>query len=324
MKKLLIILNTIAFATATCITHAQQLDEFPRKSVRMIVPLAPGGGSDIVGRILATGLSEKWNQNVIVDNRPGAGGNIGSSIVAKSYPDGYTQLLTSSTLAISGALIKNNEFDVKTAFAPVSLIANQPSVVLVNNQFSASTFREFLTQLKNNPGKFNFGSAGVGTASHLANELFLVKTNTQATHVPYKSAGVAATGLLRGELHFMVTNLATAFPLIQNNRARALAVTSKHRQKSLPDVPTVAEFSLPDFEYTTWYGLLVSAKTPRSLLEKINQDVVNVVRQDAIKNRLEQQGLIVIASSAADFNMQLKTEIQNWIEVVQTAGIKPN
>lgn len=318
MKKFLILFLTILAAT----TQAA-VQDFPTKSLRMVIPLAPGGGSDIVGRILASGLTEHWKQTIVIDNRPGAAGAIGNGIVARSAPDAHTQLFTSSTLAISGALMPTGGQEVLAAFAPVSMVANQPSAILVHPALAITSLTELITQLKAYPGKFNFGSAGTGTASHLANELFLAKTRTQATHVPYKSAGVAAAGLLKSELHFMVTNFATALPLIQNNRARVVAVTSKTRHAALPEVPTVAESGVENFEYTTWYGLLVPAKTHSMLVERLNQTVVKVVSESTIRNRLEQQGLTVMGSSSRDFQKQLIMEIQIWKQVVKSAGIKP-
>lgn len=319
MKKTLFV--TLAILSAS-VSYAQDLESFPKKSVRMIVPLAPGGGSDIVGRIVSLGLAEHWNQHVIIDNRPGAGGNIGNSIVARSLNDGYTLLFTSSTLAIGGAMIKSTNFDVERDLSPIGLVANQPSVLLINNQLSARNLSEFLTQLRNNPNKFNFGSAGVGTASHLANELFLIESKTKAMHIPYKSAGIAAASLVKNELHFMITNLATASSLIQNNRVKALAITSKNRHQNFLDIPTVAESGLKDFEYSTWYAMLAPSKTSKTIIDKINKDTAKVVTDPTTKQRLEQQGLTVIASSIDEFKKQLKFEIKKWSEVIKAANIK--
>jgi tripartite-type tricarboxylate transporter receptor subunit TctC len=318
------ILVTVLTLLVVSVSQAQDAESFPKKSIRMIVPLASGGGSDIVGRIVSSGLSEHWNQHVIVDNRPGAGGSIGNLIVSRALSDGYTLLFTSSTLAISASMIKNDNFDVERDLSPISLIASQPSVILINNQLTMRNLSDLVTQMRSNPGKFNFGSAGVGTASHLANELFLVESKTTAMHIPYKSAGVAATGLAKNELHFMVTNLATASALMQNKRAHALAITSKNRHQNFPDLPTADEAGLKNFEYTTWYGMLAPAKTSKNIIDKINNDIINVVNNTTIKPRLEQQGLNVVASTVIDFKKQLKFEIKKWNEVIKSANIKTN
>lgn len=318
MKKLLF----LALTLSATVVQAQPVLDYPTRPLRMIVPLAPGGGSDIVARVVGVGLSERWNQHVVIDNRPGAGGSIGNSIVARAPSDAHTLLFTSSTLAIGAVIVPEANASTVKNLAPISQVASQPSVLLVNPSVSAKDLKSFLVMLKSNPKKLNFGSAGVGTASHLANELFLVKTNNQATHVPYKSAGIAAAGLLRNELQFMVTNLATAVPMIRQNRVQALAVTSRTRHASLSDVPTMHEAGVKDFEYTTWYGILAPASVSSGRIEKINRDVVGVVRQDPVKSLLEQQGLTIDGSSAAEFAQLLSSEISKWTETVKAAGIK--
>jgi tripartite-type tricarboxylate transporter receptor subunit TctC len=296
--------------------------DLPKKSLRLVVPLATGGGTDIVARILALGLAQHWDRQVLVDNRPGAAGSLGAGIVARATPDGNTLLVASSTLAIGAAVMPAVGTDVVKNLSAISLVASQPSMLLINPAVSATTLAEFVAVLKSQPGKLNFGSAGVGTASHLANELFLLKTQTQALHVPYKSAGIAASGFLKNEIQFMVTNLATARPLVSSQRARALAVTSAARIASLPDVPTVRESGLGDYEYSTWYGILAPVKTPQPILARISGDVANVLKNTNTGTQLQQQGLTVLGTTPASFGKLLQSEIQSWMSVVKALDLK--
>jgi tripartite-type tricarboxylate transporter receptor subunit TctC len=297
--------------------------EYPVKSVRMVVPLAPGGGSDIVGRIVALALAERWGQAVVVDNRPGAGGNIGNILVAKSAPDGYTMLVSSSTMAISPALYRDQPVDVIRDFQPVTLLASQPSIITAHPAVPARTLKELIALMRAQPGKFTFGSAGAGTASHLANEQFLVAAGAKALHVPYKSAGLATTALLGGEIQFMVTNMATALPQVKSGRLKAFAVTGMQRVPSVPDLPTAAEAGLPGYEYTTWYGMLLPAGISAPLLARVNADVAATLRESQTQERFAAQGLDVHSTTAAEFARYLRSELAKWSGVVQVAGLTP-
>jgi tripartite-type tricarboxylate transporter receptor subunit TctC len=294
----------------------------PKKPLRLVVPLATGGGTDIVARILALGLTQHWDRQVLVDNRPGAAGSLGAGIVARATPDGNTLLVASSTLVIGAAVMPDVGAEVVKNLSAIALVASQPSVLLVNPGISATTLTDFIALLKSQPGKLNFGSAGVGTASHLANELFLLKTQTQALHVPYKSAGVAVSGFLKNEIQFMVTNLATAQPLVSSQRARALAVTSAVRIASLPDVPTAREVGVRDYEYNTWYGVLAPVKTSQLVLERISRDIADVLKNTNTGTQLQQQGLTVRGTTPASFEKLIQSEIQSWVAVVKTLDLK--
>ena len=296
---------------------------FPTKPVRMVVPLAPGGGSDIVGRIVALSLAERWGQSVVVDNRPGAGGNIGNAIVAKSPPDGYTLLVSSSTMAISPSLYRDQPADIVRDFQPVTLLASQPSIVVAHPSVPAKTLKELIAVMKAQPGKLTFGSAGAGTASHLANEQFLIAAGVKALHVPYKSAGLATGALLGGEIQFMVTNMATALPQVKAGRLKAFAVTGARREPSVPDLPTAAEAGLAGYEYTTWYGMLLPAGVPGPLLAKVHTDVTAALREPQARERFAAQGLEVHGSSVAEFSRYLRAEVAKWGGVVQVAGLTP-
>jgi tripartite-type tricarboxylate transporter receptor subunit TctC len=295
---------------------------YPTKPVRMIVPLAPGGGSDIVARILAQALTRHWGQSVVVDNRPGAGSNIGTTIAARSAPDGYSLLVTSSSFAVGPALYGTPGYDAVKDFEPITLIADQPSIIAVNPSLRARSLKELLGIMKAEPGKLTFGSAGQGTASHLANELLLTTAGVKATHVPYKSAGLVATALLGGEIQFMVTNMATAVPLVKSGKVRGLAVTSKARVASVADLPTAAEAGLPDFEYTTWYGMLAPTRTPRAILAQLHADSARVLKDPQVGERFAAQGLEVEASTSAEFASYIKAELARWSRVVRVAGLQ--
>jgi tripartite-type tricarboxylate transporter receptor subunit TctC len=309
-------------AAAQGTAHAGRA-EYPVKSVRMVVPLAPGGGSDIVGRIVALAMTERWGQPVVVDNRAGAGGNIGNVIVAKSAPDGYTVLVSSSTMAISPALYRDQPVDIIRDFQPVTLLASQPSIITAHPAVPAKTLKELIAVMKAQPGKLAFGSAGAGTASHLANEQFLVAAGAKALHVPYKSAGLATTALLGGEIQFMVTNMATALPQVKSGRLKAFAVTGAQRVPSVPDLPTAAEAGLPGYEYTTWYGMLLPAGVAAPLLARVHADLTAILREPLVRERFSAQGLDAHGNSPAEFARYLRSEVAKWGGVVQVAGLTP-
>ena len=267
-------------------------------------------------------LSEHWDQQVVVDNRPCAGGTVGNDIVARSVPDGYTVLVSSSTMAIGPALYKNLSADILRDFAAVTLIAEQPSIIAVNPKVPAKSLSELVALFKKEPGKYAFGSAGNGTASHLANELFKLSAKVDTLHVPYKSAGLASTGLLSGEIQFMVTNMATALPLVRAGRLNGVAVTSTKRVAAAAELPTASEAGLPGFEYTTWYGMLAPAGTPKPVVARIYGDLSGLVRQPRIQERFSAQGLEVRATSPQDFSKYLASEVTRWQQVVTAAGIQ--
>lgn len=315
----------IIFAAVLLTSHAYAassgVDLFPIKPVRMVVPLAPGGGSDIVGRIVAQALAETWSQAVVVDNRPGAGGTKGNAIVAKSAPDGYTMLVSSSTMAISPALYRNPGADIIRDFQPVTLIASQPSIIAIHPAVPAKSLKELIALMKAHPGKYAFGSAGSGTASHLANEQFIFASRVKALHVPYKSAGLAATALLGGELQFMVTNMATALPQVKAGRIKGLAVTGTKRVTTVPDLPTASEAGLPGYDYTTWYAMLLPARTPNDVVSKVHADVVAAIQRREYRERFAIQGLGALGTSVDEFRRHLKSEVAKWSGIVQVAGL---
>lgn len=303
-------------------SRAGEPSKYPDKPVRMIVPLAPGGGSDIVGRIAAQALTQRWGQPVVVDNRPGAGSTIGTAIAARATADGYSLLVTSSSFAIGSALYPNLWYDAVKDFDAITLIASQPSIIAVNPAVRAKSLRELIALMQSEPGKLGFGSAGQGTASHLANELFLMTAGVKAMHVPYRSAGLAATALLGGEIQFMVTNMATAVPLVRSGKLRGLAVTSPRHSSAAPDLPTASEAGLAGYEYATWYGMLAPAGTPRRIVTQISGDMGAILQSPQIVERFAVQGLDVQPTSSAEFAAYVKGELNTWSRVVRTAGLR--
>ena len=316
--KYLIVAAMLAAATGATAAAAT----FPARPVRMIVPLAPGGGSDIVARIAAAALGDAWGQSIVVDNRPGAGSVVGTAIAAKALPDGHTLLVSSSSLAISPALYKELPYDLRRDFAPVTLLASQPSALAVHVSVPAASARELIALAKAQPGRLAYGSAGPGSATHRGSELFRIAGGIELLHLPYKSAGLATNALLSGEAQVLLTNMASVLPHIKGGRLRVLGVTSLKRSPLAPDVPTVAESGLPKFEYLTWYGMVVPAGTPRPVVDVIARDTSRALRAPTFLDRFTQQGLDLLVTSPAEFGRFLDAELQRWDAVVRKAGIK--
>lgn len=306
-------------ASATAPRAEMASTDYPAKAVRMIVPLAPGGGSDIVGRILAQALSEHWDKPVIVDNRPGAGSTVGTAIAARAAPDGYTVLVTSSSLAISPALYPELEFDVLRDFAPVTLIASQPSILAVHPSVQAATVEELIAIARSR--KLAYGSAGIGSATHLGTELLLQSAGTRMQHVPYKSAGQATGALLAGEVQVLLTNMASIVPHVGGGKLKALGVSSRKRSPAVPDVPTLAESGLSGFEYATWYGMLAPAKTPPAMQLRLHAAATDALAIPATRQRLTSAGLAVHGSTSAEFERYLKQELTRWVNLVRSTEL---
>ncbi len=312
----------VAFASHPAASEAPKRPvAYPTKPVRMVVPLAPGGGSDIVGRILAQALSDHWGKSVVVDNRPGAGSAVGTSIAAKAAPDGYTTLVSSSSIVISPALYKNLDFDVSRDFAGVTLIASQPSMLVVHPSVKAATVKELLALAKASPGKLPYASAGIGSATHLGTELLLYASKVEMLHVPYKSAGLATSALVSGETLVLLTNMASVLPHVASGRLTALGISSAKRSALAPAVPTLSESGLPGFQYATWYGMLMPARTPNDIVGYVQKSAAEVLKSPTVAQRFTKQGLQIYASSPAEFESYLKSEIDKWAKVVRAANI---
>ena len=300
-----------------------QAPAYPTRPIRLVVPFPPGGATDILARDVAQKLTEAWGQSVVVDNRPGAGGNIGAELVAKAAPDGYTLLMgTVGTHAINASLYAKMPYDHIRDFAPVILVASVPNVLEVNPALPVNSVAELIAYAKANPGKLNFASSGNGTSIHLSGELFKVMAGVQMTHVPYKGSAPAVADLISGQVQLMFDNLPPSLPQIKAGKLRALAVTSSARAPALPDVPTVAEAGLPGFEASSWFGVLAPAGTPPAIVARLNAEIAKWLATPEAKERLSKQGADAAGGSPEDFVKHIAAETAKWSKVVKDSGAK--
>lgn len=301
---------------------------WPDKPVKIVVPFAPGGTTDILARVMAPELASAFGQNFIIDNKGGAGGNIGADIVAKSPADGYTLLMgTVGTHGINKALYSKLPYDPQKDFAPITLVAGVPNVMVMNarraQELGIASVADFIRYAKANPGKLNMASSGNGTSIHLAGELFKVRTGIFMTHIPYRGSGPALKDLIAGATDVMFDNLPSAMPHIQSGALKAFAVTSATRSAALPDLPTVAEAgNLPGFEASSWFGLLAPAGTPADVVSRIQQASAKAMQQPAIKERLLTLGAIPGGNTPVEFARFIDSEITKWAPVVKASGAK--
>ncbi len=310
----------VAFAAGPVL--AQAPDVYPSKPIRFILPFPPGGGTDILGRLISERLAAALGQPVVIENRGGAGGNVGAEAAAKSAPDGYTILLVAPSLAISPSLYSKLNYDPVKDFAPISLVATVPNVMITHPSVPARTLAEFIALAKTKPGGMNFGSGGSGTSNHLAGELFNIVAGVKLVHVPYKGVNLAMNDVLGGQVQLVVIGIPAAAPHIKAGRLRALAVVAPKRSPALPDVPTVAEAGLPNFEVTTWYGVLAPAGTPRPIINRLNAELVKTMQVPDLKERLAAMATDPVTSTPEEFADLIKQEISRWAKVVREAGLK--
>jgi tripartite-type tricarboxylate transporter receptor subunit TctC len=294
--------------------------KWPEKPIRMIVPFPPSAGLDVVSRFVAATLTDQVGQNVVVDNRPGAGGTIGAELAAKSPPDGYTLLMISTSHAFNVSLYKKLPYDMVRDFAPVTLIAAAPNILVVNQSVPAVSVKEFVALARAKPRELNFTSAGVGTSSHLAGELFRYMARVELVHVPYKGSGAALTGLLGGEVQAAFFSIPSTLPHMKSGKLRLLGIGSVRRSAMLPDVPTIAEAGVPDYDATTWYGALAPARTPQAVVERLNREIVRALQSPGMRERLRAQGAEPRASTPAEFAAYLKAEITKYARVAKEMG----
>ena len=299
-------------------------ERWPAKPVRLVVPFAPGGSTDVVARMIGQKLSVLWGQPVIVENRAGAGGNLGADMVAKSQADGYTLLMASGSITINPHIYKRMPFDTKKDLAPVTNVASGPMLLVVPDRSPVRSVKELIALAKETPGALNFGSAGVGSQVHLAGENFADAARIEVKHVPYRGEAVAYNDLIAGQIQMMVGNFAAASALLGPGRLRALAVTGKQRSEQLPDVPTVAESGLPGFENTGWFGFLAPVGTPPEILSKIQLDTAKVLAESDTKARLFVQGMTPVGNTAAEFAKAIDAESRLWATVVKNRNITTN
>lgn len=296
---------------------------YPTRAVRLVVPSSPGGGTDISARILAPQLTQFLGQQVVVENRPGAGTMIGGDVVARAAPDGYTLLMGISTLAINPAMYKKVPYDALKDLAPVSQAVSLSNVLVIHPSLPSRNLKEFIAFVKARPGQINFASAGRGTSPHLSMELFLVMAGLKMLHVPYKGSGPGVTDLIAGHVPSMMPNMLSAQPHIKSGRLRALGVTGSKRAPGADNIPTIAEAGVPGYEAVQWYGVLAPAATPRDIVSRLHAGVVRALQNPDVRQRLLNDGAEPVGSSPEEFTAYLRAETAKWAKVIQAAGIKP-
>lgn len=313
------------------ITSAQRMpiegaSNYPTRPVRMVVPSAPGGGTDIVARLIAQGLQEAWGQTVVVDNRGGAGGIPAVTMVAKnSIPDGYTMCLGSNGhLSFAPAIYRKLQFDPQKDLTTVSLVATQAFVIAAAQSVPASSMQELIALAKSRPGTLRYGSGGTGTASHLGTELLQLTAGISLLHVPYKGTGPGMTALLGGEIQVLVVGLATVLPYVKSrsDKVKVFAVTGAKRAPVAPELPTVAEAALPGFEFDVWYGMVFPGGTPRAIVSKTNAEIVRLLKLPIIRERFSNVGLEAVSNSPEEFSDLIRREIPKWKKIAQQANIQ--
>ncbi len=295
---------------------------YPTKPVRMIVPSSAGGGTDIVARILAPELSKRLGQQVVIDNRPGAGTMIGIEVAAKSPADGYTVLMGLSTLAINSALYKKVPYDPQHDFAPITQAVSSASIIVVHPSVPVKTLKELIAFSRARPGQLNYASAGTGTYPHMTMELFLSMAKLKMVHIPYKGTAPAMIDMLAGQVSTMAATVLTGMPHIRSGRLRPLGITSLARSSVAPEIPTVAEAGLPGYESVQWYGMLAPAKTPREIVNRLYTETSAILKQPEIKTRFATDGADTVASSPDEFTRYIQSELVKWAKVARDAGIQ--
>jgi tripartite-type tricarboxylate transporter receptor subunit TctC len=297
---------------------------YPGKPIRLVLPFPPGGGTDGIARIVGDVLGNRLGQRILVDNRPGAGGNIASALVAKAAPDGYTLLMGFSTaLTVNPGLYKDLPFNVQKDFVPITGLADGQYILVVHPSVPAKSVEELIAHAKANPGKLKFASGGMGSPLHLAGELFKARTGVDLLHLPYKGGGPAAIAVLGNEAQILFGSVASTLPQIQSGKLRALATTGLTRLPALPDLPALDQIGLKGFEVTTWYGLLAPARTPQPILDKLYKETIATLQEPSVKDDLAKLGLSVVGSTPQQFTELIRRETDSWTKVINDAGIKP-
>jgi tripartite-type tricarboxylate transporter receptor subunit TctC len=319
MKPLLVAMFLYGYALAACDARAA----WPERPVRLIVPYAAGGSTDTVARLVGARLSERLGQQFVLDNRTGAGTIVGTEIAARSAPDGYTLLMATPPLAVNPTLYGKVPYNLDRDFVAVTNIAGSSNLLVVHPAMNVTTTRALIALLKSSPGKYNYGSSGVGGAAHLAMALFESMAGVDATHVPYKGGAPAVTDLVAGRLSLMMANLTTAQPHIRSGRLRGLGVGTQARSPLFPEMPTIAESGVPGYEANNWNGVVAPAGTPRAAIERLHREIVAVLKEAVIVERMTASALEPIGDTPEAFARYLKSEADKWGRLVKTAGIKP-
>ena len=312
-----------AFALlASAAVPCAQAQTYPTRPIRLVVSFAAGGGVDLVARLIGQKLSEAWSQQVVIDNRPGAGGNVSAEMVAKSPPDGYTIYMSSASVVVNASLYKSLPYDPLKDFAPVTLLVNAHNVLVAHPSLPAKNLRELIALAKKAPGQINYASTGSGSSGHLAMELFRSMAGIELTHVPYKVIGQTTADLLSGQVSLWFPTMPGVLQHIKGGRMMALGVSGSRRAPVLPNVPTIAEAGVPGYDASTWYPLLAPAGTPAAIIEKMNAQLVTILATGDVREKLQAQGIEPVGSSPAQLGAHLKSEMVKWEKVVRLSGAK--
>jgi tripartite-type tricarboxylate transporter receptor subunit TctC len=314
----------VAVGDYRALAQASSQQGWPARIVKLVVPFTPGGGIDSIGRIVGARLSEMWGQQVVVENKPGAGGNIASEFVARSAPDGYTLYITAAGLAVNRYLFASINYDPVADFAPVTLICFFPNLLVVPNSSPFRSVNDLLAEARKTPGKATFASPGHGSSPHMSGELFKYMAHVDLTHIPYRGASPAYTDVIAGRVDCTFAVMASGLPLVQNGQLRALGVTTAARVATAPDVPTIAEAGVPGYDTSSWFAFFLPAKTPPEVIRKIQADTVAVMAEPAIKAKLDALGVVIVGSTPEALATHLKDEMDKWGPVIKAANIKVN
>jgi tripartite-type tricarboxylate transporter receptor subunit TctC len=318
-----IVSRALCVAAAAIVCAGAHSQDYPLKPVRIIVPFAPGGGTDLSARIIAQKLGENLAANFLVDNRPGAAGIVGTEMVARSKADGYALLVVSSSHAINPAMYPKLPYDTAHDFAPVSLLLSGPALLVAHPSLPARNAKELIALAKARPGMLTFASAGHGTPPHMGGELFKSLAGIDITHIPYKGNGPAYTDLMAGQVSIMFPNIATAIQYVKTNRMRALGVGSRQRSAIAPEIPTIAESGLPGYEMSSWFGLLAPAGTPAAIVMRLQQEIARIFKQAEVREKLLAQGVEPVGGTPQEFAAFLNNETALWAKVIRSSGLKP-
>ncbi|MCX7136430.1 MAG: tripartite tricarboxylate transporter substrate binding protein [Proteobacteria bacterium] len=322
-KNLMRCATTCLLTAMLIMASATPAQTYPIRPIRWVVTYPPGGPTDVVARAIGAKLTEAWGQQIVIDNRAGAGGVIGTDIAAKAVPDGYTLLFgTSAGLTINPALNSKLPYDAVKDFAPVSLLVLNPQILVVHPAVPVNSVKELVALAKARPGQLNYASVGIGSPNHMGMELLKALTGIDIVHVPYKGTGPAITDLLGGQVQVMFNSMPSVIPLVASGKLKGLAVGSVQRSPAVPDIPTVAEAGVPGFENVTWYGMFAPAKTPHDIIVKLNKQVVQILASPEMAQRLASQGAEPRSSTPEELTKFMRVESERWKKVIKTAGIK--
>ena len=318
------LLRAITTAILVLVTGSAfaQASAYPDKPIRFVVPYPPGGGTDVIARIVQDRLRAALGQSIVIDNRGGAGGSIGTEVVARSAPDGYTVLFTLSSHTINPAIFSKLSFDTARDFEPIGIVCSLPQILVANPQFPANTVQQLIAMAKEKPGSLSFASVGNGSPGHLAGEMMKIRTGTQLTHIPYRGGGPAVTDVISGQVPLLWVSIPAAAQFVKQKQLKALAVSTVKRSAAFPDVPTMQEVGIADFEVDSWYAMFVPAKTPRAIIDRLNAALNTVLKEPEIREKLLAQGSEAVGGTPEQLGAVVNAELPKWAKLVKDAGIK--